>query len=401
MLLVALIGFCAIARRLSTGILTAPVLFGGLGVLFAVQGWLPEVLSETALHIFAESALVVLLFLDAAKINLKSLVRPQLWPFRMLLIGLPLSILFGIAAGMLLLPSWPFAAIALIAAIMAPTDAALGLPVVSYSKLPTRVRNALIIESGLNDGLALPAVLVFAAIAGTTHMADADWMSVAALQIIVGPLAGLAVGCLGGWLMRWAQDAGWTESVYEGIATLALAALAYFVAIEFGGNGFLAAFCGGLGFGGIMRGRCSFVYDFTESEGQVLSWVAFLLIGALLVPEAIVTLSLAQVALILASLLIVRPLAILISLIGTDAPYAARLFFGWFGPRGLATALFALLVLDRLDHALSEQVLHLAVNTVWISAVLHGVTAAPLARLFANRADFRALNTPTPQQEKS
>ena len=153
-----------------------------------------------------------------------------------------------------------------------------------------------------------------------------------------------------------------------------------------GGNGFIAAFAAGLGFGAIVRGKCAFVYEFTEGEGQILSWTSFFLIGVVLVPEAIAHLTLLTLILILTSLLVVRPLAIWLSLMGTDAATNTRLFMGWFGPRGLATALFALLVAEQLDHELAEQVLHIAINAVWISAILHGLTAAPFAKWYGARA---------------
>ena len=164
---------------------------------------------------------------------------------------------------------------------------------------------------------------------------------------------------------------------------MSLAAAAYFAATAVGGNGFIAAFAAGIGFACIVRDRCQFVYDFSESEGQLLSWAAFFGIGALLVPEAIASLNVPMAAAIALSLVVVRPLAIWISLIGSDADPSTRLFIGWFGPRGLATALFALLVVEKFAPELGELVLHLAINTVWISALLHGVTAVPLANAFA------------------
>ena len=135
-------------------------------------------------------------------------------------------------------------------------------------------------------------------------------------------------------------------------------------------------------FGDLVEKRCKFIFEFTESEGQGLSWAAFLLIGLVLVPESIHHLDAATLALILASLLIVRPLAIWLSLLGTDSQPLTRLFFGWFGPRGLATALFALMVVNRIDGEYGEVILHIAVNMVWISALLHGVTAAPASKLY-------------------
>jgi NhaP-type Na+/H+ or K+/H+ antiporter len=369
--------FCLIAKRLSNSVLTPPMAFIGFGVLLAWFGMVPEEGSEAALHLVAELALIVLLFLDAAKIDPIALMKRHVWPVRMLAIGLPLGFLIGVAAGWLLLPGWPFAAVALVAAILVPTDAALGQSVISNPAVPERPRRALTVESGLNDGFALPLVLMMAAFAAPQGMApDGGWIAFGLKQILLGPLVGVIAGCIGGFALLAAKRTDSTADTFEGIAALALAASAYLSATLVGGNGFISAFAAGLGFGAVVRGKCAFVYEFTEGEGQLLSWAAFFLIGAVLLPEAAAHLTWASFALILVSLFIVRPLAIWLSLVGTDAHHITRLFFGWFGPRGLATALFALLVVEQLDHEIGENILHLAINAVWISAVLHGVTAA-------------------------
>jgi NhaP-type Na+/H+ or K+/H+ antiporter len=383
-----LAGYCMIANRMSETVFTAPMVFLGLGALVSEGAILPVAGTEETLHIVAEVTLIILLFLDAAKIDQKALVRHRVWPARMLGIGLPLAFVFGTVLGMFALPGWPLAAVALVAAILVPTDAALGQPVVSNPAVPERARRALTVESGLNDGLALPLVLLMASLAASSASAPSEgWLIFGIKQVTLGPLVGVALGLAGGWILLWAQRTGSTSEVYEGIGTLALAACAYLSATLIGGNGFIAAFVAGLGFGAVVRGQCTFVLEFTEGEGQLLSWAAFFLLGAVLVPEAVAHLTVEMIVFILASLFLVRPLAVWLSLVGTDASPTTRLFFGWFGPRGLATALFALVVVAQLDDALGETVLHLAVNAVWISAVLHGLTAAAGARLYAARMD--------------
>ena len=383
---VFLVGFCMIANRLAGSILTAPMVFLALGGALSLTGILPEAGTEATLHVVAETALVVLLFLDAAQIDQAALLKRRVWPARMLAIGLPLAFLIGTALGLILLPGWPLAAVALIAAILSPTDAALGQPVVTNPDVPERPRRALTVESGLNDGLALPLVLMMAALAAPVAEApDGGWGIFALKQLTLGPAVGLALGVVGGRVLLWAKRTGATADVYEGIGALALAATAYLGAQMIGGNGFISAFAAGLGFGAVVRGQCAFVFEFTEGEGQLLSWAAFLLVGAVLVPEAVAHLTPGTFAFILLSLILVRPVAIWLSLLGTDAAPSTRLFFGWFGPRGLATALFALLVVDQLAPETGEAVTHLAVNAVWISALLHGLTAAPGARWYADR----------------
>jgi NhaP-type Na+/H+ or K+/H+ antiporter len=382
-LCVITMGYALVAKRLSSTILTAPMIFLGLGVTFSASGLITPETGEVLLHPVAEVTLIILLFLDAAQTDFAALRRRFVWPIRMLVIGLPLAMIFGTIAGVLFFPDWPIFVVALAAAILAPTDAALGQAVVTNEAVPIRPRRALTVESGLNDGLALPAVLFFAAMAAATESQEsAEWLIFGAKQILLGPLAGAIVGCIGGWGFLRAKSAGTTSDAYEGVGALALAGTAYLGATVIGGNGFISAFVAGMAFGIVVKGACQFVYEFTESEGQLLTWAAFLLLGVTLVPDAVSHLTLPMLGLILVSLFIVRPLAIWISLLGTDAHGATKLFFGWFGPRGLATALFALLVIEELPHALGEDILYLAINAVWISAILHGITAVPFARWY-------------------
>ncbi|MTI44826.1 sodium/proton antiporter (CPA1 family) [Roseibium hamelinense] len=375
--------YTLLAKTLATTVFTAPILFLGLGYVLAMTGMMPVGEAEHLLHIVAELALIILLFLDAAQINLKALRRKFTWPLRMLVIGLPLSILFGTIAAIPFLAGLPLVAAMLVAAILAPTDAALGQAVVTNPLVPERVRRALTVESGLNDGLALPAILLFASL--TAEMMDADatnWALFGAKQLIFGPIVGVFLGYVGGQLFLLAKARNMTSVTIEGIGAIAMAGGAYLAAGEVGGNGFIASFVAGLFFGNVVKGQCPFIYEFTESEGQMLTWGAFFLIGLALVPAAILHLNWQMLAIILVSLFVVRPLAIWISLIGSDAAPATRLFFGWFGPRGLATALFALVVVDQIDHELGETILMLAINAVWISSVLHGATAVPAAKWF-------------------
>lgn len=381
-----LAAFCMVGNRLSRSMITAPQIFLALGVVFSQAGVVPGHLAHEALHMVAEITLVVLLFLDAAKIDVRQLRSRFVWPARMLLIGLPLCLVIGTGAAFGVMPALGLAGAALVAAILAPTDAALGQPVVSNPAMPDRPRQALIVESGLNDGLALPLILMLVGLSAPVGGApDNGWLMFTFWQLTLGPAVGVGAGLIAGRALIWAKQTGWTSDTYEGIAALAIAGVSYMAATEIGGNGFIAAFTAGLAFGAVVRGRCAFVYEFTESEGQLLSWASFFLMGLVLVPEALAHLTWQMAVMILISLFVVRPLAIWLSLIGTDAQPITRLFFGWFGPRGLATALFALLVVEKLDPEFGHTVLMIAVNAVWISALLHGVTAAPGAAWYARR----------------
>ena len=163
--------------------------------------------------------------------------------------------------------------------------------------------------------------------------------------------------------------------------------LAYLAASIVDGNGFIAAFCAGLAFGHVAKPRVKHVSEFVESEGQILIWVSFLLIGIVLLPKTLMLLTLPMAILIGLSLFVIRPLAIWISLIGTDASHKTRIFLGWFGPRGLATALFALLVVGDINQTYAEPILVIAINAVWLSALLHGISAAPWANRYSNKKE--------------
>ncbi len=378
--------FSMIAERLSRTIITAPMAFLGIGYLMSQTGFIGQTEAASAIHVVAEIALVLLLFLDAAQIDLKALRRQHVWPVRMLILGLPLAVALGTLVAWLVLPSWPLVGLALAAAILAPTDAALGQAVVTNASVPERARRALTVESGLNDGMALPIILLFAGLtAETMGRSNADWIVFAIKQLTLGPIAGAAIGLMGGCLLLFASHRHLTSEKFEGIGAIALAGSAYLFADQIGGNGFIAAFAGGLCFGNIVQGRCKYVYEFTESEGQLLTWAAFALIGLALMPQALSALTTEMLVYILLSLFVVRPAAIWLSLIGTDASPTSRVFFGWFGPRGLATALFALLIVHKIDHGLADPILALAVNAVWISALLHGLSAVPGADWYARR----------------
>lgn len=384
--MICVASYALVAKRLSSTIMTAPILFLALGFALANAGVSASGDAEMLLHLVAETALIVLLFADASITDFAALRKRYLWPQRMLLIGLPVAILLGAVVASMLLPTWSIFAVALIGSILAPTDAALGQAVVSNKDVPIEERRSLVVESGLNDGLALPIILFFACTLATMEGEHSgNFLIFTAQQLILGPSIGGLIGWLGAKALQWAGEREFTEPQYEGIAAIAFAIAAYVAASLVDGNGFISAFSAGLVFGHVARDRVKHVEEFIESEGQMLIWASFLLIGVVLLPEALHHLDLTILSLILVSLFIIRPLAIWLSLIGTDARPITRLFFGWFGPRGLATALFALLIVGEINQAYAEPVLIIAINAVWISALLHGITAAPGAAWYAKK----------------
>ena len=383
--------YSLVSGRLQGSIVTAPLAFivfgfvvghGGLNVASVDVG-------HSAIHGVAELTLILVLFTDAARIDLSRVRRDHNLPVRMLAIGLPLTIAAGTVVALQLFPSFSFWEAALLAALLAPTDAALGQSVVSAQAVPVRIRQAINVESGLNDGIALPAVLLFAALAaaapGTTE--PGTWVRFALLQVTLGPLAGIALGYVGARLLDTAAERGWVTEAFQGIGILSLALLTYVATELVGGNGFIAAFVGGMVFGNTIRHPCTFLFEFMETEGQLLMLITFLVFGAALLPEGVGHMTRATLVYALISLTVIRMIPIAISLIGAGVRLQTQLFLGWFGPRGLASILFVLLILEDTEVAHRDELLAIAVVTVALSALLHGASAAPFASLYGRLAD--------------
>jgi NhaP-type Na+/H+ or K+/H+ antiporter len=384
-------GFGLVSRRLTDSPLTPPLVFVGLGVLFGPWGldWLHLGVEHGAMHLLAELTLILVLFGDAARIDLSALRRELGLPVRLLAIGMPLTILFGALVGKWLFPQLGWLEAAVLGAVLAPTDAALGQAVVSNSAVPTRVRQALNVESGLNDGIVLPVVLVLAALASMSAemtRSASDWGRFAAMQVTLGPLVGIAVAWVGNKLLKWSTAKGWMEPPFERLTGLALALLAFACAEHVGGNGFIAAFVAGMMLGQWTRGRCEWLYDFLDAEGQLLMLLVFLAFGVSFVAPALETASWRSLAYAILSLTVIRMVPVAIALIGTGLRFPTVLFLGWFGPRGLASILFGILVLDEADLPNEALIFQLVMLTVLFSIVAHGVSAAPLARRYAEMA---------------
>jgi len=375
-----------VSKRLESTIITAPMVFAGFGLLLgeAVFGLIHLDFGHGFIHGLAEITLILVLFSDAARIDLRQLRRDHNLPVRMLLIGMPSTIILGTLVAFVLPLGLNLWEAALLAAILAPTDAALGQSVVSNPIMPARIRQALNVESGLNDGIALPMVLLFACLASADSAGDGgkNWILFGAMQVTLGPLAGIVVGGLGAFLIDRAAAKGWMEESYEGLAVLGVAFLTFAGAEIIGGNGFIAAFVGGLVFGNFVRNRCRFVFEFAEAEGQLLTLLTFLIFGAAVLPQASGQAGWAVVLYGVLSLTIIRMLPVALSLVGADVRMPTIAFLGWFGPRGLASILFALFVLEESEITAADQILTVTIVTVAFSILAHGATAAPAARWY-------------------
>ncbi len=394
-----ILAFGAVSNRLTRTVITAPMVFVAFGLLLGSSG-LGLVKADTEnplIHFIAELTLILVLFTDASRINLKQLLREHRIPMRLLGLGLPLTMLLGTLAGVLLLPGWSVWEALVLAIILAPTDAALGQVVVSSERVPVRIRQALNVESGLNDGLALPVLLFFVCLAGATgagHGESTDnWLKFASMQVTLGPLVGGLVGFAGARLVSWGQSSGWMAKPFQELSALGLALLSFAFAELVGGNGFLAAFCAGLAVGNTGRHLCECLYEFAEAEGQLLALLTFLIFGAVMLPPALEHFNVELALYALASLTLVRMLPVSLSLIGLKLRPATHLFLGWFGPRGIASILYGLLILDQVGLGRREELFSITVLVVLGSVAAHGLSAWPAVNWYASRVKAKADET--------
>ena len=359
--------------------LSAPIVFVAAGFVYgqvfhvANQG-----VGREEVKLIAEVTLVWVLFADASGVDLR-LFRADFGTYvRLLGVGLPLTVGLGTLVAIWLLGLDPWAAL-FVSAALAPTDAALGAAVMSNPSVPTRIRRVLNVESGLNDGIATPIVLVaIAGIAADTGIEGVEGPGRAAVALLVGLLVGVAVGAVGGVLTRRARRRGWLSEEFAGPAVLALALLAYSCALLVDGNGFVAAFVGGLTFGATAGRSGEKEVYYVEQTGDLASLLSWLIFGVLAVPSIGGWLKWPVVVYALLSLTVVRMLPVALSLLGAGLGRASVAFIGWFGPRGLASVIFALLALEDLDGVAHEMVATIGL-TVLLSVVAHGLSAAPLA----------------------
>jgi len=381
-----LFGFSLISKRTEGTIITAPILFAGAGFLASKDyfGVVHINVEHHTIHTIAELTLILLLFADASRIKFKLLGRQHNLALRMLVIGLPLTILFGTGIANAFFPHLSIWEAGLLAALLAPTDAALGQTVVTAKAVPLRMRQTVNVESGLNDGIALPVVLMMAALSATENasLGGGEWLWFAFQQIGLGPIAGVGIGWVGAKALDKAIANGWASTPFEGVATLSLAILAYIISELIGGNGFIAAFIAGMTLGNTLKANPTFLLEFMESEGSLLMLLTFLVYGATLLPEGLALFKPEYLVFALLSLTVIRMLPIAISLLGSGIRAPTYLFLGWFGPRGLASILFLLLIIEEENIAHREELFAITILTVGLSIILHGVSAAPLSERY-------------------
>jgi NhaP-type Na+/H+ or K+/H+ antiporter len=327
----------AVAVWLGRFSVTMPIIFVAVGALFGPRG----LVTAGDAELLTEMTLALLLFADASTLNFRQVWDDARLPARLLL-GMLLIIALGGLVAYGLFPEEGIGFALLLGAILAPTDAALGLPIFNNPRVPVRIRRALNVESGLNDGIATPFVALFAALALVQETDQAGgWFLPALSEIGIGVGAGVAAGLLGGWLFAAAVKRGWTSATGEQIGNLALALCAFWAAKALGGNGFVGAFVGGLSFGYATRERLHVATEFTETAGTLLSLFVWTVFGANLVPPLLHAFNPLALLYAVLSLTVIRMLPVAVSLIGTRMRADTVLMMGWFGPRGLASVVFS------------------------------------------------------------
>ncbi len=376
-----LVGYALVARRLSTTPITGPMVFLTAGILLGPMGTDSLVGVDVAsVRVIVETALVLVLFTDAAAFRWRWRRSDLELPTRLLLIGMPLTVVLGAVVAVLVLTDIsPLGAVAL-AVILAPTDAALGQAIVGNPMVPARIRNALNIESGLNDGLAVPFLSLV--IAAAELEAGGDSLRVLqtfAEALVPALVTGIAIGAAGGMLLVMTNHRSWSSPGWEAVTVIALALLCYGVADYVGASGFVAAFVGGLAFGRMTRPRLGHTPETAEGVTHLISLLAFLVVGASVFDPEITMMTVPMVIYAVLSLTVVRMLPVAASMIGTRLKWTTILYVGWSGPRGLATIVFATILLLDLPDVGTKAVVAVAVLTSLISVYAHGLTAWPLS----------------------
>ena len=381
--------YSVVAGRFERSIISGPMVFVVVGFLLgpSVLNWLGNDLDGLGIRVFADITLAIVLFCDASNSNLSVLKKHLNIPTRMLLYGLPGAILLGFVVGYVLFPNLSVFEIAALATMLAATDAALGKAVVSSPIVPAHLREGLNIESGLNDGICVPILFVFLALAaGSVAEGEVSQLAIHFLveELGIGLLVGISTSYIGASLIKACHKKGWITDVWSQNIVLSLALSCFALAQELGGSGYIAAFTGGLLFGYLLKEHKHQLLLPTEGIGEIMALLTWLLFGALVIGNAFQAFTWTMLLYALLSLTVVRMLPIFLSLGRHGGNVPSRLFLGWFGPRGLASIVFVIIMLDKGLPG-GDFMAMTVICTVFISLIVHGMSAQPLAKWISKR----------------
>lgn len=369
--------------------ISGPMIFTAFGLLIGPVGLglLSFETDRETLRALAELTLALVLFTDAAGADLSALKKASGLPVRLLLIGLPLTILLGFGVGVVLVDGISMLELAILATMLAPTDAALGKAVVSNEAVPNDVRQGLNVESGLNDGICVPILFLFLAlVAGKAGDAGAGQLALHLLaeEIGIGLVVGVLASSLTVWLMKFTWRHGWMTGTWIQLPVIALALTCFGAAQSLGGSGFIASFTGGLLFGALVKEQREELLRAGEGMGDSLALITWVIFGSAVVGQALGHFNWLILLYAILSLTVIRMLPVFLSLIGAGYNTEGKLFIGWFGPRGLASIVFAVIVVNA-DLPNTGPIAMTVVCTVILSIIFHGITANPWAKAYGNR----------------
>jgi sodium/hydrogen antiporter len=376
------------SKACEKSIISAPMVFVSLGFLGSFFGSedLRTGVQAPWVKLIAEVTLVLVLFVDASTLDVKALLKDRRLPMRLLFIGLPITMVLGILLAIPLFPGKDIWLLALMALILSPTDAALGLAVVTSELVPLRIRQTINVESGLNDGIALPPILVCLAVISGDAAGESGfsyWGLFTLKQFVFGPVIGGLVGWIGGYLVERASKRGWMNHTFQRLASVAIAVLSFYFAELAHGNGFIAAFFAGMLLGTSTEEIRERIHEFGEAESQAMILFIFLLMGLILVPFSIPYWDSSAIVYAFLSLTVIRILPVAIALLGTGLEWRTIWFIGWFGPRGIASVLYLLMVFIQIGSEGHEKVFAIITLTVLMSIFAHGITAVPYSKIFS------------------
>lgn len=385
--------YSLVANAVERTWISGPIIFTAFGLLIGPVGLdlLTLDIDGEVIGNLAEATLALVLFTDAAKANVNVLKQSRKLPTRLLLIGLPLTILLGFGTAALLLENQPLLVLALLATMLAPTDAALGKAVVTNPVVPEDIRESLNVESGLNDGICVPVLLVFLELA-LGHLGEQrPWtltLSLVLEEIGIGLMVGLTVTFLAFKLLTLGQHRDWLNRAWMQLPVAAIALVCYALAQYLGGSGFIAAFCGGL-LAAVMGPQLKSqlkeeVLEASEGVGNALALITWVFFGSAVVGQIVDHLNWLIILYSVLSLTIIRMLPVYLSLMGSGMDTEGKLFIGWFGPRGLASIVFAVMIINS-GLPDSGPLVTVVACTVILSILAHGMTANVWARAYGNR----------------
>jgi len=369
-----------VAKKVESNIVSGPIVFVVLGLVLGPYGFnfIDIGGHDDLLSTFAELTLALVLFTDASSSNMKVLLGSAKIPGRLLLIGLPLTIVMGILVGMLLFPQFLFVEVAILAIILAPTDAALGKAVVSNPKVPAKIRESLNVESGLNDGICVPFLLLCMAIVSRPE-AGIDVVNFFVQSIGIGVVVGLVITYFGAFLFAKCLKLGWASESWAKVLVIALAFSIFGLSETLGGSGFIACFTGGILFGIIAKKERDQLLQAAEGIGDSFALATWTLFGAIMIGSLYQDIELVHVLYAVLSLTIIRILPVMLSLIRTGVKTNGQLFISWFGPRGLASIVFVVMIADT-GIPNENEVTQVVVLTILLSVITHGLSANPYAK---------------------